>query len=176
MTTAPAVSRDTPPVALLYPELEAELAVTRAILSLVPWDDRAAWKPHAKSMSLGGLASHVAQLPGFLSVMAATEVLHFTPEAFKPPAIASTDELVAFFDSEVVKMHAVLATMSWESLNGSWKMMAGPHAIFDNQRAFLLRHMGINHIVHHRAQLGVYLRMLDIAIPGSYGPSADTKM
>lgn len=173
MSAAPAVDGSTPPVALLYPELAAELAVTREILSRVPWA-QASYKPHAKSMSLGSLASHVAQLPNFLTTMAATDVLDFKPEAFAPPPLASTEELVAFFDAECTKMHAALEGMDWAKLNGSWKMTMGDYTIIDNQRAFLLRHMGINHIVHHRAQLGVYLRMLDVAIPGSYGPSADT--
>lgn len=161
------------PVALLYPDLAAELAVTREILSLVPWD-QAAYAPHAKSMSLGKLATHVAQLPSFLTVMAATDVLHFKPEDFAPPKLADTGALLALFDAECAKMHAVLAGMDSARLNGLWKMMMGEHAFLDGQRAFLLRHMGINHLVHHRAQLGVYLRMLDVAIPGSYGPSADT--
>jgi uncharacterized damage-inducible protein DinB len=173
MTAVPAFDASTSPVALLYPELAAELAVTRDILSRVPWA-QAAYKPHAKSMSLGALAAHVAQLPSFLTVMAATDVLHFKPEDFATPALADTDALLALFDSECSKMHAALAGLDSARLNGSWKMMMGEHVFVDGQRAFLLRHMGINHIVHHRAQLGVYLRLLDVAIPGSYGPSADT--
>lgn len=173
MTAVPAFDATTPSVALLYPELAAELAVTRDILSRVPWE-QAAYKPHAKSMSLGSLATHVAQLPSFLTVMAATDVLHFKPEDFKAPVIADTTGLVALFDVECAKMHAALSGLDAARLNGSWKMMMGEHAFVDGQRAFLLRHMGINHIVHHRAQLGVYLRLLDVAIPGSYGPSADT--
>lgn len=170
--TAPALDT-TKPVALLYPELEAELAVTRDMLSRVPWD-KAAWKPHAKSMQLSALAAHVAQLPNFLTTMAATDVLDFKAEDFAPPPLTSTADLVALFDAEVAKMHEALAAMTWDKLNGSWKMVMGDQTWIDNQRAFLLRHMGINHLVHHRAQLGVYLRLLDVAIPGSYGPSADS--
>ncbi len=161
-------------VPLLYPELEAELGVTRAVLACVPWD-KADWKPHPKSMSLRGLATHVAQLPNFMTVMASTDVLDFKPENFAPPAVASTDELLALFDAEVVKMHAAMGAMNWTTLSGSWKMQMGGHTFIDGQKAFLLRHMGINHLVHHRAQLGVFLRLLDVAIPGSYGPSADSK-
>lgn len=172
-TTVPAFDPSTPPVELLYPELAAELTVTREILSRVPWD-QAAYKPHAKSMSLGSLATHVAQLPSFLTTMAATDVLQFRPEDFAPLPIADTNALVALFDAECSKMHTALDGMESARLNGSWKMMMGEHTFIDGQRAFLLRHMGINHLVHHRAQLGVYLRLLDVPIPGSYGPSADT--
>jgi uncharacterized damage-inducible protein DinB len=161
------------PLALLYPELDAELAVTRTILSIVPWE-HADWKPHARSMSLRQLATHVAQLPSFATAMASMDVLQFKPEDFKPAPVTSSDELVALFDAEAEKMRAALGTLDVERLNGSWKMMMGEHTILDGQRAFLLRHMGINHIVHHRAQLGVYLRLLDVKIPGSYGPSADS--
>ncbi len=175
MSSVPAADPTTAPLALLYPDLQAELAVTRDLLTRVPWD-RADWKPHPKSMSLRSLASHVAQLPGFLTAMTAMDVLEFKPENFAPPALENTDALVAMFDVEAAKMHAVLAGLDWAGLNGSWKMTMGGHTIIDNQRAFLLRHMGINHLVHHRAQLGVYLRLLDVAIPGSYGPSADTQM
>ena len=173
MPVAPSIDASSPPVAMLYPELAAELAVTREILSRVPWA-QAAYKPHAKSMSLGALASHLAMMPAFVTSMAATDRLEFNPAAFAPPPIANADEMLAFFDAECAKMHAALDGMDWTRLNGSWKMTMGDYTIIDNQRAFLLRHMGINHIVHHRAQLGVYLRMLDVAIPGSYGPSADT--
>lgn len=172
MTAVPAFDTSTASVALLYPELTAELAVTREMLSRVPWA-QSAYKPHTKSMSLGGLAAHVAQLPGFLTAMAATDVLHYKPEDFAPPPIGDTDALVALFDAECVKLHAALGGMDSARLNGSWKMMMGEQTFIDGQRAFLLRHMGINHLVHHRAQLGVYLRLLDVAIPGSYGPSAD---
>jgi uncharacterized damage-inducible protein DinB len=174
----PAVSPADPstaPLALLYPDLHTELAVTRDILARVPWE-QADWRPHPKSMTLRALAIHVAQLPGFLTGMTVTDVMDFKPEDFAPPPIASTDELHALFDSESAKTHAVLKGIDWAKLNGTWKMTFGGHTVIDNQRAFLLRHMGISHLVHHRAQLGVYLRLLDVAIPGSYGPSADAQM
>ena len=168
-TIAPAV---TEPRALLFPEIDAELALTRAMLSLVPWE-QADFKPHPRSMKLGNLATHVAQLPNFLTVMATTDVLHFKPEEFTPPAIGSTADLLSLFDTESAKMHDALTHLDWARLDGSWKMVMGEHTIIDNKRGYLLRHMGVNHLVHHRAQLGVYLRLLDIRIPGSYGPSAD---
>jgi uncharacterized damage-inducible protein DinB len=161
------------PIALLFPELDAEIAATRAMLAIVPWE-QAAWKPHPKSMSLGQLATHVAQLPNFSTVMASTDTMDFKPEHFQQPAIASTTELLAMFDSEVEKMRAAFSPLDWARMQGSWTMTMQGHTIVDGERAMLIRHMGINHIVHHRAQLGVFLRLLDVKIPGSYGPSADT--
>lgn len=172
MTPPPdAAGRD--PIAMLYPELDAELAVTRSILAIVPWE-QAAWKPHPRSMSLGQLATHVAQLPNFATVMANTDTLDFNPEDFKAPALGSTAEVVALFDNEVATMRDALAKLDWTRMDGSWTMTMGGQKLVDGQRAMLIRHMGINHLVHHRAQLGVFLRLLDVKIPGSYGPSADT--
>ncbi|HYW49329.1 MAG TPA: DinB family protein [Gemmatimonadaceae bacterium] len=172
MTTHPIADPAGDPIALLFPELETELAMTRSMLAIVPWE-HADWKPHVRSMTLRALATHVAQLPSFMTVMAATDTLDFKPEDFTPPTIGSTDELLALFDAECGRMSAALVGMDWSRLNGSWKMMIGEHAVIDNQRAMLLRHMGVNHLVHHRAQLGVFLRLLDVKIPGCYGPSAD---
>lgn len=161
------------PIALLFPELDTELAVTRSLLAIVPWE-HAAWKPHPRSMSLGQLATHVAQLPNFSTVMAQTDTLDFSPEAFKQPSLTSTADLLTLFDDEVATMRAALRALDWQKMRGSWTMTMQGHTLVDGQRGMLLRHMGINHLVHHRAQLGVFLRLLDVKIPGSYGPSADT--
>jgi uncharacterized damage-inducible protein DinB len=160
-------------IALLYPDLDVELATTRKMLEGVPFE-RGDWRPHPKSMTLLQLASHVAQLPDFARVIAAMDVLHFNPADFKQPPLSSTADLLTLFDDKVLAMRAAFAALDAEKLAGTWKMMMGTHTAVEGQRAFLLRQMGINHLVHHRAQLGVYLRLLDVKIPGSYGPSADT--
>jgi uncharacterized damage-inducible protein DinB len=165
-------SRTADPIALLYPELDAELAMTRKMLAIVPWE-HADWTPHPRSGTLRKLACHVAQLPDFAMAMATTDVLHFKPEDFKAPDVRNTDELVAMFDAKVATMRSALSALDWQKLDGTWKMQMGEHVIITGQRAMLLRHMGVNHIVHHRAQLGVYLRLLDVKIPGAYGRSAD---
>ncbi len=165
-------SRTADPIALLYPELDAELAMTRAMLAIVPWD-RADWQPHPRSGSLRQLACHVAQLPDFAMAMATMDVLHFKPEHFKTPDVRNTDELVAMFDAKAETLRGALSALDWQKLDGTWQMQMGDNVVISGQRAMLLRHMGINHIVHHRAQLGVYLRLLDVPIPGCYGPSAD---
>jgi uncharacterized damage-inducible protein DinB len=161
------------PVSTLYPDMEAELATTRRMLERVPIE-QGDWKPHGKSMSLLALASHVAQLPAFAAIIASTEVLHFNPADFGQPSLSSTADLLALFDEKAAVMRAAFAALDAERLAGTWKMMMGEHTFVEGQRAALLRTMGINHLVHHRAQLGVYLRLLDVKIPGSYGPSADT--
>jgi uncharacterized damage-inducible protein DinB len=163
----------TAPAALLFPELETELAVTRSMIALVPLQ-HADWRPHAKSMSLLTVANHLLQLLDFTKSIATMDVLPFDPAAWGTPAYASTEELVSAFDAKAAQLRPVMAALDWERLNGTWKMVMGEHAIVGGQRALMLRHMGINHIVHHRAQLGVYLRQLDVKIPGSYGPSADS--
>lgn len=163
------------PIGLLYPELEHELTTTRAMLAVVPWE-HADWKPHPKSRSLRQLSCHVAQAPGFATTIAAMDVLNYDPEAFKPPMIGSASELLTYFEENAAGFRSALKALDWNKLEGNWKMQMGDRVMFDGQRGFLLRHMGINHLVHHRAQLGVYLRLLDVKIPGSYGPSADTAM
>jgi uncharacterized damage-inducible protein DinB len=160
------------PAALLYPDMDAELATTRRMLERVPMEHRD-WRPHAKSGTLLGVAAHVAQLPSFATAIAMLDVLQFDPAAFKTPPLNTTDDLVGLFDTKAAEMRSALTSLDWTRLNGNWKMMMGDQVFVDGQRAFLLRNMGISHMVHHRAQLGVYLRLLDVAIPGSYGPSAD---
>ncbi len=173
MTATAIDPTNTAPAALLFPEFETELAVARSMIALVPFE-QADWRPHAKSMSLLGVANHLLQLLDFTRSIATMDVLPFDPAAWKTPAYSGTEALVEAFDTKAAQLRPVMAALDWDSLNGSWKMVMGEHAIVGGQRALMLRHMGINHIVHHRAQLGVYLRLLDVKIPGSYGPSADT--
>ncbi len=100
--------------------------------------------------------------------------LVFDPTQWKPAVVDGTDALVALFDSEGATMKTALAALVWAKLDGAWRMDMNGHAVINGQRASLIRTMGINHLVHHRAQLGVYLRFLDVKIPGSCGPSADS--
>lgn len=172
--TAPALGpTTTDPVALLYPELDTELAVTRAMIALVPFE-QVAWRPHAKSGTLVNVAYHLVQLLDFSMAIATLDVLEYAPASWVTPTFNSTADIVALFDTKAAQLRTVLAGLDWDRLNGSWKFVMGEHTIVGGQRALMLRHMGINHIVHHRAQLGVYLRLLEVKIPGSYGPSADS--
>lgn len=160
-------------VQVLFPDIDIEAGVTRQLLALVPMD-KLDWKPHPKSMTLRALASHVASLPGFTTAMAAMDVLNFDPAAWKPKAFSTSAELLGIFDEELTAMKAAVNALDTARLAGTWQMKMGDQVIVEGKRAELIRHMGINHLVHHRAQLGVYLRLLEVPIPGSYGPSADT--
>ncbi len=162
------------PVALLFPDLAGELDTTRTLLALAP-GDQFDWAPHAKSMTLGQLTSHLASLPMLATVIITLEALEFDPAMWVPQKLANTEAVLAMFDAERTKLQAALDTLDWDKLNATWRMTRGGHVAISGVRRVLLRNMSINHIVHHRAQLGVYLRLLDIKLPGSYGPSADSR-
>jgi uncharacterized damage-inducible protein DinB len=162
------------PVALLFPDLAEELVITRTLLALAP-GDKFDWAPHARSMTLGQLTSHVAGLPALGAVIINVESLVFDLAHWVPKRLESTDAVLALFDAESAKLHAALETLDWDKLNFTWQMTMGGHVALSGLRRVLLRKLAINHLVHHRAQLGVYLRLLDIKLPGSYGPSADSR-
>lgn len=155
---------------LLLDEFEKEAATTRKLLERVPFE-KFDWVPHVKSMPLGRLANHVATLPRFIpQIMEAdTFMMVRTP----PREIGSAADLVAAFDDLVKAGRAALAGTTDEHLAGHWEIFFGEHRLFEGSRAAAFQSLFMNHLIHHRAQLGVYLRLNDVAIPGSYGPSAD---
>jgi|SRR5690625_3369140 len=157
---------------LLITEIERELSSTRAIIERIP-EDRFEWKPHEKSMTLKQLATHIAQLAGFPGLIMKTEYLDFAEGGSETPDIESTQDLVDLLDEGYEDSLTALRQSSEEDLNDNWIMRSGDYVILDNTKDFAIRHMGLNHLNHHRGQLSVYLRLLDIAIPGMYGPSAD---
>lgn len=163
---------DKSPADLLYPDLEEELATTRRMLERVP-DGNNDWKPHAKSYTLGGLASHIAELPAFANTILTTGGLDFATQKWAPVVLETTTERLAHFDALAAELKANVAKATWEQLGETWTLRAGDQVYMEDTKAKLLRTGGISHIAHHRAQLGVYLRQNDIAIPGAYGPSAD---
>jgi uncharacterized damage-inducible protein DinB len=153
-------------------ELKHEAENTRKILQRVP-KEHFDWKPHAKSMSLGRLAAHIAELTGWAAFTIETDGLDFATMDRKPFVPKATEELVQLFDENLQKSLEALKTATDEQLMKPWKLSNGPHVILDQPKAVVLRGMCFNHVVHHRAQLGVYLRLLNVAIPGMYGPTAD---
>jgi uncharacterized damage-inducible protein DinB len=160
------------PLSLLYPDLEQELATTRRILERVP-DGKEDWRPHDKSMTLGVLSTHVAQLPGFGIMMIATDEFN---RAAGPPlqaTAANSAERLKLFDDVSTKLRGLLQTLTWDKAMLPWRFKMGERVLVEGPRAKLIRSMVVTHIAHHRAQLGVYLRLLGVPIPGSYGPSAD---
>ena len=160
------------PAQLLYPDLDNEIATTKKMLAAVP-DGKNDWKPHDKSMSLGQLASHLAELPKFGTIMLQTEEMDFATAGWKPSSHESTEARLADFEKLAAEMKEHVNKASWEDLAKSWTLRSGEQVFLTQQKAPLIRSFAISHIAHHRAQLGVYLRLLGLVIPGSYGPSAD---
>jgi len=160
---------------LLLNEFDAEAKATRTMLERVPM--RADFVPHTKSMPLGKLAPHVAELPGFGYSILTTPELDFGSGAPRPrPAFESPAQLAKAFDEGAAKVRAALANTPDSAWTENWKLGFQGKPIFAGSRFMAYRQMFINHLVHHRAQLGVYLRLNDVPLPATYGPSADDRM
>ena len=157
----------------LFADLDKEIAATRIMLAAVP-DGRGDWKPHPKSMSLARLASHIAESSTYVTgLLATTEYDMAASGGFGGATLDSTAEILALFDRTTTEMRAALAAATPERLDEAWTLRAGDQVFVRAPRRALVRDWGISHLVHHRAQLGVYLRLLDVHVPGMYGPSAD---
>jgi uncharacterized damage-inducible protein DinB len=159
----------------LIAEFDRETAKTRKILDAIPADADFTYKPHAKSMGLGRLAGHIADTAGEWAISTLTvDKLEFPAdhkwEAYIP---ASKEALLEKYDGQVAKAKTELAAFALEKWDENWKFVAGGQAWIDESKYEVWRNWVINHMIHHRAQLGVYLRLLDKPIPGMYGPSAD---
>jgi uncharacterized damage-inducible protein DinB len=156
----------------LQKELEREALTTRKMLERVP-DGQYDWKPHEKSMSIRQLATHVAEINGWLPFIINTSEMDFMKMEYKPSVINNQQELIAHFEKSLVEGRAALSAVNDEKLiNETWTMRSGDKIHSADSKLDNVRH-SFCQIVHHRAQLGVFLRLLNIPIPGSYGPSAD---
>lgn len=154
-------------------DVDSELANTRRVLERLP-ESRWEWRPHPKSWTLGGLGTHVARLPHWgVNVVTQPEFDLASIPTGIGPVVESAAELLALFDANAAAMRAALAGIDDEALGAQWTLRNGAHVIMQMPRALALRSATVSHMVHHRAQLGVYLRMLDVPVPGMYGPSAD---
>ena len=159
----------------LIAEYDREAANTRKMLEAIPDDADFAYKPHPKSMSLGRLAGHLSDTTGEWAVSTlTTDKLEF-PEGhkFEPYIPASKAAMLEQYDKQVADAKKALAEFPVEGWSGNWKFVAGGQAWIDDTKYGVWRTWVLNHLIHHRAQLGVYLRLLDKPIPGTYGPSAD---
>ncbi len=153
-------------------DYESEMKNTRKLLELVPLDDaHRGYKPHEKSMALDGLATHVAGIPGWIKMALDSELLELQPGT-KFEIAGSTAELLEMFDKAVKEGRSAIAAATDEDMQKNWTFRFGDQFSMTQIRTEVIRSF-INHLVHHRAQLGVYLRLNNIAIPGMYGPSAD---
>jgi uncharacterized damage-inducible protein DinB len=162
---------------LLLPEYDSEITVTRKVLERVP-DDRGEWKPHEKAFKMGHLAQLVARLPEWVVLTLQQTELDLAPKD-KPRGAGYTVEptatLLALFDKNAKAGRSALARVSDEELQVPWTLKSGGTAILTQPRYMILRQMVLNHLVHHRAQLGIYLRLADQKVPQMYGPTADDK-
>lgn len=164
--------------ASMLPEFDHETANTRKMLERVP-EAKFGWKPHEKSFTLGQLASHLANVPTWMAPTILQSELDFAPvggEPFTTPQASSTAELVKFFDDNTAAAREVFADAADATFMENWSLLGGGQVYFTMPKIAVVRSFIMNHMIHHRAQLSVYLRMLDVPVPGMYGPSADEGM
>jgi uncharacterized damage-inducible protein DinB len=153
-------------------EFDHEMNNLRKVLERVP-EDKPSYAPHPKSMPMARLAGHLAELTDWLTMTLATDELDFAKGEYRPFAPSTRAELLARFDRGVAASREALAGATDQQMMANWTLKNGDTVYFTMPRVAVIRSMVLNHIIHHRAQLGVYLRMNDIPIPGLYGPSAD---
>lgn len=159
----------------ILPEFDHEMANTRKSLERVP-DGKFDWKPHEKSMTLGALSSHVANIPGWTASTFVGDELDVQPEGAEPyreEEAKTASELLAMFDKNAAAARAALEAATDEDWQGKWSLKMAGKTFFTLPRTAVMRGFILSHLIHHRAQLGVYLRLLDIPVPAIYGPSAD---
>ena len=164
-----------PMIDALLPEFDMEMANTRKVLERVP-DEKLGWKPHPKSFTMGALATHLAQLPGWMVESINRDELDLEPEGkpYEPPKeVQSREELLSRFDASVKAGRAALAGATDAVMFQSWSLLKGGQKLMTMPRAAVVRGFVLSHVIHHRAQLGVYLRLNDLPVPSIYGPSAD---
>ena len=157
---------------LLKVEFDAEAAKTHSYFSAMP-EDKVKWKPHDKSPSLGSLAKHIANLPAFGVVFLTTDSMEASGGPPALPEYAGRSDLMRTFEENSTRLREALVNASDEYLKAPWSFKAGDKVLEEGPRAAMYQLMCVDHTVHHRAQLGVYLRMLGVPLPGLYGPSAD---
>lgn len=161
----------------LLPEFDMEMASTRRVLERVP-ESQGAFRPHQKSMTLSRLAGHVAEMPLWATMTLSKDDLNMNPgdgprqQAY---TLTSTADAVHYFDENLRIARELLASATDETMMRPWSLKDGDNVLMTMPKIAVLRGFVMNHMIHHRAQLGVYLRMNDVAVPGIYGPSADEK-
>jgi uncharacterized damage-inducible protein DinB len=158
-------------IQLFAKEMETEALTTRKMLERVP-EAQFGWQPHPRSMTLQRLATHVAELPAWVEMVLTTDELDFKKNEYKPAVVENSAALLQYFEKSLAKGSSALAMANDDQLSCSWTLRNGDQVYSTQPKGEVIR-MAYCQTVHHRAQLGVFLRLLDIPIPGSYGPSAD---
>lgn len=161
---------------MLLPEWDVEIATTRRVLERVP-NEKGEWKPHPKSFPMAHLAQLVSRMPGWATMMMNTQELDIAPEnaPAQPYTIETTETLLAEFDRNAAEGRAAIAATSDAAFDEPWTLKARGQAVQSGSRYHMLRTSMLNHLVHHRAQLGIYLRLVDEKVPSMYGPTADER-
>jgi uncharacterized damage-inducible protein DinB len=158
-------------IQMLVKEMDMEAVTTRKMVGLVPVD-KFDWKPHPKSMTLKQLAVHIAEIPAWVSLVLHTTEIDFEAQPYKPTPVSNNKELLDLLEKSVAAGKSALQKANEKLFDETWTIRMGKTILGSDSKAESIRHAYCQ-TVHHRAQLGVYLRLLDIPIPGSYGPSAD---
>ena len=153
-------------------ELETESIATRKFLERLP-EDKLGWAPHARSMTLGQLALHCAGTPGQIAQMATRDEVPVPDFSAAPPQPEDVKRILDTFEESAATVQKILPTFSDERMQETWRATEGGQPVFELPRAALIRSVMLNHLYHHRGQLSVYLRMLDVSVPSAYGPTAD---
>jgi len=156
----------------VFEEFREEAATTRRVLDRVP-ESKLAWKPHAKSMTLGQLAWHIATIPGSLARLIQQESFDVSQASFVPPQPKSLEEILTAYEQNVRQAEQCLDHMTDDRASGMWRLERNGKKIFTRPRLAVMRSIMLNHWYHHRGQLSVYLRLLEVPVPVIYGPSAD---
>jgi uncharacterized damage-inducible protein DinB len=156
----------------LIAELQQEAANTHKLLERVP-AEHMDWQPHAKSMSLTRLATHIAELPGWITMALNTHELDLGARDYKPNMAKTAEELIAIHNKNVAGAKEALSNATDEQLAEPWTLRQGDHVIFTLPKVAVIRSAAMNHMIHHRGQLSVFLRLLDVPLPGIYGPTRD---
>lgn len=154
----------------LLAEFEAQAPVTRRFLERLP-EDKLTWKPHSKSMTAGQLALHLASVPGGVARGSQADLTE--PPPFQFPQPGGVEEVLAAFDASIATVREVLPQFDDEAMHATWRIFAAGHEVLATPREQFLRNIMLNHWYQHRGQFSVYLRMLDVPVPSSWGPSAD---
>ena len=158
-------------IEILLKELDQESKTTKKMLERIP-EDKYDWKPHSKSMSIRQLATHIAELPTWISMGLSTSEMDFATSPYNPPIINKSSDLMDLFKRSLESGMTSLKSATEKDLSPQWTLRNGDKVLQVMTKYEVIRH-AFNQIIHHRAQLGVFLRLLDVPIPGTYGPSAD---
>jgi uncharacterized damage-inducible protein DinB len=158
----------------LIAEYANETKTTRRLLERIP-ADQLEWRPHQKSFTAGGLASHIVECMGWLESIFEHDEIDFDPSTFKPYHAASLPALLAAFDEKAADGNRILAGLDEAALRTPWRLKVRGKVRVERPKAEAFRDFTVSHIIHHRGQLSVYLRLLEVPVPGAYGPTADER-